>query len=367
MLQSAAVDTAPALGSNARLGRPNRTRPAPCDHRRRHSGQDHGQRTAGEFPKFRHVPEAKRFSARRRRERRAHSNAMTTYRIVHTTRYDFEEENAASVLKARLRARDLPGQTCRFHQLVVTPLAGQRRAWIDTFGNTVSRVSVPATHSSLEVSAINVVDRTPRQVPALDDSPPWERARPEAGAAMAPDLAPYLMETSLTSCPANLADYARVSFPPGRPVLRAARDLTARIHRDFTYSAGATTVKTTAAETARLGQGVCQDFTHLGIACLRALGLAARYVSGYLDTSAMKAANAPPGGDDSHAWFAIHAPGFSWIDFDPTNDSLADAGYVTLAWGRDYRDAAPLQGSAGGGRHSLRVTLDMTRDDLVSA
>ncbi len=290
---------------------------------------------------------------------------MTRYRILHTTRYEFDAATASCALEARLRARDLPGQQCHFHQLVVRPLTGKRREWRDAFGNLVARFTVPAAHQTLEVSAINIVDIAPRQGTALADSPPWECARPEVDSATAPDLAPFLAETSLTACPPNLADYARASFPPGRPVLRATRDLTARIHRDFAYVPGATTVETTAAETMRLGKGVCQDFAHLGAACLRALGLAARYVSGYLDTSAMKAAGAPPGGDASHAWFAVHAPGLGWVDFDPANDSLADAGYVTLAWGRDYRDTAPLLGTAGGGRHSLRVSIDMTREEAV--
>jgi transglutaminase-like putative cysteine protease len=171
------------------------------------------------------------------------------------------------------------------------------------------------------------------------------------------------MGTPLTAGTAELADYARRSFTPGRPVLSAARDLTGRIYRDFAYRPGVTTVATSAAEAARLRRGVCQDFAHIAIACHRALGLAARYVSGYLDTSAQRPANAVPGGDASHAWFAVHAPGLGWVDFDPTNDRQARDGYVTLAWGRDYSDAAPLRGAAaGGGRHALKVSVEMAQD-----
>jgi transglutaminase-like putative cysteine protease len=295
---------------------------------------------------------------------------MAIYRIVHTTRYDFDEASGSCLLEARLRARDLPGQVCRFHQMVVTPLAGQRREWTDTFGNPVSAISVPAANRMLEVSAINVVHCVPdrAQPLSLDTSPAWERARPGTDPLTAPALRPFLTETPLTACPPDLAAYARASFPPGRPVLSAVRDLTARLHRDFAYVPGATTVETTAAQAARLGQGVCQDFAHLGIACLRALGLAARYVSGYLDTSMSKGYSAPLGSAASHAWFAVHAPGLGWVGFDPTNDRAAAVGYVTLAWGRDYRDAAPLRGMAAGrGRHGLQVSVSMTRDDMVLA
>ncbi len=295
---------------------------------------------------------------------------MTTYRIVHTTRYEFDEETGSCTLEARLRARDLPGQSCQFHQLVVTPLAAERREWTDEFGNPVSAISIPAANRTLEVSAINVVHRTPDSAAhlSLDTSPPWERARPGTGALTQSDLRPFLGETPLTVCPPDLADYAQVSFPPERPILSAVRDLTSRLHRDFAYVPGVTTVATTAAEAARLGQGVCQDFTHLGIACLRALGLAARYVSGHLDTSLSKAGSVHLGIAASHAWFAVHAPGLGWTGFDPTNDRMATAGYVTLAWGRDYRDAQPLRGMAAGRRrHGLQVSVSMTRDAMVLA
>ncbi len=283
---------------------------------------------------------------------------MTTYRIVHTTRYAFDEVTASCEFEARLRARDLPGQVCRFHQLVVRPLTGKRHERHDDFGNSICGFTVPAALQTLEVSAINVVDRTPPPAPDLDASPPWD-SMPSG----TEELDTFLMTTPLTAGTAELAAFAQSSFPAGRPVLRGVRDLTRRIHRDFAYVPGATTVATTAAEAARLGRGVCQDFAQVAIACLRTRGLPARYVSGYLDTSAQRRPNAPPVGDASHAWFAVHAPGIGWVDFDPTNDCLARDGYVTLAWGGDYSDAAPLRGAtAGGGRHALEVSVEMARD-----
>lgn len=293
------------------------------------------------------------------------ASATATYRIVHTTRYAFSEVTESCILEARLRARDLPAQACRFHQLVVRPLAGKRRDYADGFGNPVTRFEVAAAHQTLEVSAINVVDMLPRPWPDLATTPSWEAARPKPGAS-AEGLAAFLEATPLTAATPELIAYARESFPPGRPVMEAACDLTRRIHRDFAYAPGATTVETTAAEAAGQGKGVCQDFAHIAIACLRTLGLAACYVSGYLDTSAVKSPGAPPGGDVSHAWFAVHVPEAGWIGFDPANDRPAADGYVTLAWGRDYRDAAPLSGaSAGGGRHRFQVSVDMAREDAT--
>jgi len=287
----------------------------------------------------------------------------TTYRIVHSTRYEFDSATESCQLEARLRARERPGQACRFHQLVVRPLTGTRREFCDDFGNPVCAFTVPAALQTLEVTAINVVDTAPSRSLDPEASPPWESARPDRNSAIGEEFDPFIMATPLTAASTNLADYARRSFTPGRPVLSAAQDLTQRIYRDFAYHPGATTVSTSAAEAARLGRGVCQDFAHIAIACHRALGLAARYVSGYLDTSAQQPANAQPGGDASHAWFAIHAPGLGWVDFDATNDRLARDGYVTLAWGRDYSDAAPLLGAAaGGGRHALTVSVEMARD-----
>jgi transglutaminase-like putative cysteine protease len=288
---------------------------------------------------------------------------MTRYRIVHTTRYEFEDVAAGCALEARLRARDTPLQVCRFHQIVARPLTGKRREFADAFGNSVTAFTVPATHQRLEVSAINVVDVAPPPARRSAATLAWELARLERDSALADEWAAFLSATPLTAYDADLAAYARESFPTGCPVLEGARALVNRIHRDFAYRPGATTVETTAIEAARLGQGVCQDFAHVGIACLRALGLAARYVSGYLDT-----ARADLGADASHAWLSVYVPGLGWADFDPTNDCPAESGYVTLAWGRDYRDVAPLSGAANGaGAHRLDVSVDMAREATAAA
>ncbi|MFQ5773112.1 MAG: transglutaminase domain-containing protein [Kiloniellaceae bacterium] len=293
-----------------------------------------------------------------------------TYRVVHTTKYRFEDEASSCTVEARLKTRELPHQQCLFHQLVVRPLATARREWTDTFGNRVTGFTVPEAHRTLEVTAINVVRTSPRSAPALDAAPPWEGVRRRIeDRAQRDDLEPFLGESPLVDPDAAAAEFARACFGPGRPVLAGARDLATRIHRELAYDPGSTTVATPAAEALRLRRGVCQDFAHLAIAGLRSLGLAARYVSGYLDTSALKGPNARPGGDASHAWFSVYVPDLGWVDVDPTNDRLAADGYVTLAWGRDYSDVAPLQGAVagGGGRHTVSVSVDVGRDEAVGA
>ena len=163
----------------------------------------------------------------------------------------------------------------------------------------------------------------------------------------------------ITINPAVLA-YARPSFPPGTPVLAGAVDLMRRIFTEFTYDKSASTVDTSVAQVLASRKGVCQDFSHLAIACLRSLGLAARYVSGYLETQPPPGKPKMVGADASHAWVSVFVPEVGWIDFDPTNNMLVGESHITLAWGRDYSDVAPVKGVVmGGGVHTLSVVVDV--------
>ena len=157
-----------------------------------------------------------------------------------------------------------------------------------------------------------------------------------------------------------LAEYATPSFAPGRPILDATADLSARIHREFRYDAKATTISTPLAEVLANRHGVCQDFAHLAIGCLRSLGLAARYVSGYLESRPPPGRARLVGADASHAWLAVFAPGLGWVDFDPTNNVLPSERHLTLAWGRDYGDVSPIRGVIlGGGSHTMSISVDV--------
>ena len=294
---------------------------------------------------------------------------MTTYRIVHTTRYVFDRDVASCEVEARLQPPNLYHQEGCFHQIVARPLIDRRREWGDKFGNRVSGLTVGRKLRTLEVTAINVVRTLPRAGQESLGSMPWEDVRRIAHEdGEDGELAPFLEDSPLAGPDPAIADYALVSFTPGRQVIAATRDLVRRIHEDFAYVPGATDVQTTAAEAFRLRLGVCQDFAHIGIAGLRALGLPARYVSGYMDTSQSKGAQVRPGEDASHAWLSVYVPGTGWIDFDPTNDRAANETYVILAWGRDYGDIVPLQGLAeGGGGHKFSVSVDMRRDEPARA
>jgi transglutaminase-like putative cysteine protease len=234
---------------------------------------------------------------------------------------------------------------------------------IDYFGNAATFFTVQEPHCQLTVSATHLVDVEPAPVPDATKTIPWE----EAGERLQSDLTPELLDASQFVCDSRyirrsqeLADYARVSFFKGRPALEAALDLTARIHREFQYDQGATTVATSLAEVFEHRRGVCQDFAHLAIACLRSLGLAARYVSGYLSTDPPPGCVPLVGTDATHAWLSVFCPGTGWIDLDPTNNQIPGDRYILLAWGRDYDDVSPIKGIVlGGGQHSVTVAVDV--------
>jgi transglutaminase-like putative cysteine protease len=236
----------------------------------------------------------------------------------------------------------------------------------DYFGNRVVYFEISSPHRRLDVSAESVVETDGRQshLSLLTDQP-WEAARPTT--ASAPDAAAatdYVLDSPLASVTPALGAYARSSFSPGRPLVEALTDLGDRIHRDLRYRPGSTSVSTTADQALAAGQGVCQDFAHVMIAGLRSLGLAARYVSGYLETDPPPGQPKLVGRDVSHAWASLYVPGVGWVDYDPTNRQLVDDRYVTTAWGREYGDIPPIKGVifTEGMSSELEVAVDVVRE-----
>jgi transglutaminase-like putative cysteine protease len=289
-----------------------------------------------------------------------------SFEIVHTTEYDYSESVSVSHHVARLSPRALAQQDCVRHELQIDPTPAVTAAHVDYFGNTMTFFAMQGAHSRLTVRARSTVAMRATARPAPFDTPPWDAAPGQS--ALPLDAIEYVFESTLrrssVAGPAGaaLAAYARRSFPPGRPLLDAVVELTRRIHEDFTYDPKATTVATPLADVFRSRRGVCQDFAHLEIACLRSLGLSARYISGYLATVPSPATPRLVGADASHAWLAVYCPGVGWIDVDPTNNVLPSDQHVTLAWGRDYGDVSPIRGVIlGGGGHSLRVSVAVTR------
>jgi transglutaminase-like putative cysteine protease len=286
------------------------------------------------------------------------------YAITHTTVYDYSEPAALGHNLVHLEPRPHPRQTVFTCVLEIDPLPEVTRRHHDYFGNPVHYFAVQQPHRRLALVARSQVEVVPPPAVEPGRSPAWDEvaaALRAGGDESKRDACSFVFESPYVPCDSALADYARCSFPPGRPFVEAVLDLTARIHRDFRYDRRATTLTTPVGEVLARRAGVCQDFAHLQVGCLRALGLAARYVSGYLVT------NPPPGqprlvgADASHAWVSAFCPGCGWIDFDPTNDQVPGEWHITLAWGRDYGDVSPVRGIVlGGGQSTLTVAVDVS-------
>lgn len=289
------------------------------------------------------------------------------YRVRHVTTCAYSTPVMVSHHAARLIPRETERQRCLSSSLSVEPGPAARADRVDYFGNPVSFLTIQISHRVLTVIAESHVEVTAPPAIGADATPPWEAVRaalecPIDGQAL--DAAEFLCDSPFAAVSDNLRAYARPSFTAGRPALAAALDLTRRIHADFRYDPAATTVSTPLAQVLEMRRGVCQDFAHLQIACLRAMGLAARYVGGYLLTRPPPGQPKLVGADASHAWVSLWMPGFGWFDLDPTNDMLAGDEHVTCAWGRDYEDVSPIKGQVvGGGEHALSVSVDVRVDE----
>lgn len=292
---------------------------------------------------------------------------MTTYRITHTTAYRYAEPVTLCQNVAHLAPRPHPRQTADRPVLSITPDPAVIEDRTDYFGNPVSYFTIQEPHRELTVAVSHRVTVRPETVPA--ETPPWEVVRDRLPRDRSPawlDAYEYAFPSRYVPTEERYAAFARESFAPGRPLLDAARDLCRRIHRGFTYDPRATTLATPVAEVFAARRGVCQDFAHLMLAGLRSLGLASRYVSGYLAT--VPAAGRPRlvGADATHAWVGVFCGDAGWVNLDPTNDQLPADRHVLLAWGRDYDDVSPLKGVIlGGGQHTVAVSVDVVPEGGV--
>lgn len=288
------------------------------------------------------------------------------FRVRHATRYDYATsvDLAAHLLHLSPRA-DLVGQQVLSAEILATPVPSRRRVGTDHFGNAATWLFLDAPHTTFAVvmQAEVAVDFPPP--PPIAGTPPWEAVAaaareggPQGDAWMAAEFA---QASSMAPASRDAGAYAAASFPPGRPILAALLDLNARIAREFSFRAGVTTIATPVEEVLRKRQGVCQDFTHLMVAALRALGLPARYVSGYVRTRPPPGQKRRRGADQSHAWVgAWLGPGLGWVDLDPTNALVVKDEHVVLGWGRDFGDVSPVRGVVlGGGDHGLVVSVDL--------
>jgi transglutaminase-like putative cysteine protease len=288
------------------------------------------------------------------------------YRVRHETVYRYGGDVAHSHQLLHLTPRDSATQICSSRTITLDPQPSTRREDIDAFGNCVTRLEYDLPHDRLEVLAEVAIEvDAPRDVTDTE-SAAWEQVRDALTYSGQPmtaddlDACRFRMESSYVRVKQTFSDYAADCFAPGRPLLAGAESLMHKMHRDFSYEPGTTNISTSAIEAFAARRGVCQDFAHIMLACLRSRGLAARYVSGYLRTAPPGSDASLLGADASHAWVSVFCPPFGWIDLDPTNDVRVGTDHIVIAWGRDFGDVSPLRGViVGGGRHRLSVRVSV--------
>jgi len=284
------------------------------------------------------------------------------YSVRHRTTYRYSQEVSHSRHLVHLAPRATPTQTVKDFKLLVTPGTAVRTSRSDYFGNATEWLALYEPHMVIDIAAESRVTASAPAEHDPDESDAWEdvRARLETMAPETHEIVQYIFDSPLTAFTADLPAYARKSFTPGRPLLAAALELMSRIHKDFRYDTTVTDASTPVDRVFEIRAGVCQDLAHIGIAAMRSLGLPARYVSGYLLTRPPPGQERLIGADASHAWFAVWAPPFGWIVLDPTNDLIPGQEHITVAWGRDYSDVAPINGIVtGGGDHLIEVGVDV--------
>lgn len=290
-------------------------------------------------------------------------SAAASYRITHTTTYRYADAVPICHNEVHLTPRDTYWQSCNHFRLAIKPHPEAVGKRLDYFGNILHHFSIQESHRRLSVSAISRIDVRARELPSLSKSPAWEQVRDSFRRSLDAshlEAIQFNFDSPSVTASNRLLEYARPSFPAGRPILEAVQDLTKRIHTDFKYDPRATTVNTPLEEVLELRRGVCQDFAHLEIGCLRSLGLAARYVSGYLRTLPPPGKPRLIGADASHAWLSVFCEDWGWVDVDPTNDCFPSLDHITVAWGRDYTDVCPVNGVfVGGGTHTMTVSVDV--------
>ncbi|MES1263771.1 MAG: transglutaminase family protein, partial [Peristeroidobacter soli] len=288
------------------------------------------------------------------------------YNVRHETTYEYAADVMHSHHLLHLVPRLAPYQECLEHELQIEPPGHRRVDGFDAFGNPLIRLELAQPHRELRVISQMQIEVHARPAVSPETTQPWEKVRDAfayRGAWPSRDqleAARFRHESPHVRLKQSFTDYSADSFPEGRPILAAAEALSTKLHADIEYAPGVTTISTSPTEVLETRRGVCQDFAHLMISCLRSRGLSARYVSGYLRTNATQTESGEKlvGDAASHAWVAVWSPPFGWIEFDPTNGCFAGTDHIAVAWGRDFGDVSPLRGVIlGGADHKLSVTV----------
>jgi len=293
------------------------------------------------------------------------------YRIVHTTSYQYMDNAESCNNIVRLQPRDLPTQRCHEMQLSIEPAPDRVHEYRDYFGNHVHSFAVYEAHRQFSIRAESIVTYTAGEMTPLENTPSWNAVREILEADRTPAVVAAIehrFDSPYIRASAALRDLAVEHFGENRPLGEAVLALAKAIQRDFKYDPEATSIDTQLQDVLEKRRGVCQDFAHLLIGCLRSLGLASRYVSGYLRTDPQPGKLKMLGADASHAWVSVFCPNSGWLDFDPTNGCQTSDRHITIGWGRDFHDVSPVKGVVlGGGQSSLSVAVDVLpvkTDDL---
>lgn len=286
------------------------------------------------------------------------------YSVTHTTTYLYHEQVSLCHNIAMLNPRDTATQICRSSNIVITPLPEVLDSHQDFFGNKAVYFVVEQEHDTLTVTVNSVIEKIPPQINTPVNDISWESVRDmlQNSTGQLSNEKQFTVVTDMTAPTAAIAEFAAVSFTPNQPLFKAVYHLMQRIYTEFKFTPGFTTISTPLSTVMKERKGVCQDFAHLGIACIHAMGLPARYVSGYIETLAPEGKEKLTGVDASHAWFSVFIPEMGWVDFDPTNNKIPDEQYITVGWGRDYFDIVPLKGVImSSSPHEMSVAVDVRR------
>ncbi len=291
------------------------------------------------------------------------------FSVKHSTKYTYNAFVSFCHNIATIKPRNSQGQTLLSYNLHVDPNPEDISSRIDFFGNNITRFSIQEPHKELHVIAESIIDRSYDSVRESFFSEACKKITlKEAYDALNTTNDPVILEAKqymlasifIRNISSAMKDYALVSFQENRSVFEATNELMNRIYTDFSFVSGFTTISTPLNEVMEEKKGVCQDFAQIAIACLRSIGLPARYMSGYIETIPPPGKKKLIGADASHAWFAVFIPGFGWVDFDPTNNQVPGDQHIVIGWGRDYYDVPPLKGVLfGAGKSKLDVTVDI--------
>lgn len=287
------------------------------------------------------------------------------YQVTHETYYEYAFPVSLSKQRLHLQPRQTDYQTILQQAVNVEPLANESFFGVDSFGNPYLQLEFNQPHDALKVTAMMMVDVFERPRVAFEQSMPWDElvslCRYQTSRQLNDELVaalPFCFQSSYIPLKHQFSDYAAPCFSANKPVMQATQDLMAKIFNEFSFDPEATNIGTSLLEVLEHKRGVCQDYAHFMLACLRSLGVPARYVSGYLLTHPPEGQPRLIGADASHAWVAVYCPNLGWIDFDPTNNLIPSLEHITLAWGRDFSDVSPLRGVIfGGGEHELTVSV----------